>query len=274
MIMNNRTNKKRKDNSQLKNKTNKLNKTVKKKNVSKKKKPQKPSRKMQTKSKNKRLTDEQEFKNALKSKQAKQTKKRKKVNKQKSNKGKSNKKKIKLNQLLKKIEYNSFDLIPYKKKIDKGETGFLMKNDYYVNIFATSNHDYPNISENNVVIQIGQWEKFYKTIDKTNVKKIFLSLPLDTRENQNFYKRKLMQTDSPAKKRILRESIVEFEALKDIQYKQEYLFIFVDSVDNLVKFNRRVRTILCASGCCYELSVKEKINVLTKLNNPYNTGLL
>lgn len=174
---------------------------------------------------------------------------------------------------LKKLEYTTTDLIPFIKPLDKGHTGFLMKEGVYMNIFMIQNQDFPNKEENEVVFQAFNWHKFYLTLDKMEIKMVGISLPLDTRNNQEYLKYKLEKSNVSEYRNILKEAIEEYKELSNRQYKQPFLFVYTNSYERLTKYNERIVASLSSIGIVKEISPEQKINVLEKLNNPFCFGV-
>lgn len=205
----------------------------------------------------------------------------KRVVKKSSNKIKKNKRKLqnkpkssnkRRNEMLSKIDYSVTDLLPFVKMTDKGYSGFQMKENKYMNIFLIIMQDYPNMSETDVRLQASQWDKFYRTLDALNVKEVGINLPVDTKDNQAFFRNKRDKTSNSIYRNILNENIEDLQNLEDRQNRQSYLFVFANSYEELKKYNDRVNLILCYTGLARHISPTQKIRVLRKLNNPHCYG--
>ena len=160
------------------------------------------------------------------------------------------------------------DLIPIRNYVHNGETGFMLEDNKYFNIFKVVMKDYYNMEDNNVTVDESVWDRFYRAIDH-DFKFNSLNLPIDIRDNVQFFKRKKEQTIDPLKKRILDEHIHSCKELKNKQVLQTYLVVFADSEEDMVATNNKVYASLGGWYVVQALSVESKIKVLRKINNVY-----
>lgn len=170
---------------------------------------------------------------------------------------------------IKKAKLNATQLLPILDYLDDGETGFLCKNEVYMNIFRINNKDYMNMSDNETKLDIAYWERIYRTIEPANFKILITNMPNNVSECRDYLRRECKKVKEPIYVQMLKEEIAELEKLEKGEYKQPYLFIYLKKYDALVNYNGRILRALCDTGIAQEIDVTEKLAVLNKLNCPH-----
>ena len=173
---------------------------------------------------------------------------------------------------IRKIEPSYDQLIPIIRMVDEGQTGFMLKNGKYMNVYQIIGQDYEGMMENAVRLQAAQTERFFITLEGNTPKIVNLSLPLDTRRNQAYRERMKAKNQNPEYRRINEEAIRELQELGNRQCKQSYLEIYAESYEKLQDYNRKVISTLCAEGLAKIITPREKVRYLQKKNNPHNYG--
>ena len=174
--------------------------------------------------------------------------------------------------ILKKIELSTLDLIPIKRKVDGGKTGFELINDLgYINLFKIVSFDYLSATDEELMEHIYTWDKFHRTI-LNSIKFISINMPVDMTSNIRFFLRKYNAVKNPLVRAQIKENIDEFRnQLRDRETKDFYLYIHSETYDDMVKQNAKIKAGMESTGFVYEISAEQKKDVLTKYSNPFNS---
>ncbi len=172
-------------------------------------------------------------------------------------------------EIAKKTRLDSTHLLPILDYIDKGYSGFLLKNNIYMNLFRIHNHDYVNKSENETKLDIAYWERVYRAIAPANFKILITNMPNNITECKDYLKRESKKVTDLTYIQLLKEEIAELERLESGEYKQPYLFIYLNKYEDLINYNAEVVRNLCETGLAQEIEVSEKLMILNKLCCPH-----
>lgn len=207
-----------------------------------------------------RLMAQQAKNGKLQSKQVKKI--RKKEDKAKTREKKQN---------IKNIPKTILDIIPIKKEVDEGETGFeLVNNQGFFNLFRILSFDYSSQLDEDSAKHCLIWDKHYRTF-LNDEKLIAVNMPIDFSKNIQFDNHKLSKTTNPYYQEVLLDSQYDYTVrLRMRETKDFFLYVYAETYDELVKVNARIKATVCYNGLVQEISFEEKKDVFKKFSNPYN----
>ena len=184
--------------------------------------------------------------------------------KEKKNRIQKNKK------ILKRIELSVLDLIPLKKPVDDGITGFELMNGTFLNVYKVEPSNFNSATDEELAEHIYVWEIHHKP-NSNDEKIVAENMPVETAENVRFHRKKLNHTTNPLYREQLEKYIYEFtDELRDRECKEFYYVIFADSYEEMLKINSRFEGSMVSRGFAREITYEQKLQMFRRFFNPYN----
>lgn len=176
--------------------------------------------------------------------------------------------------ILENIPLSTLDLLPFKDYIDdgvyeKGYYGFELEDNTFMNLYEVVPYDYASMSDNEVLMHIIYWDRFYRTHSES-IKLLSINLSVDTQPNIAYFKRKYNSTQNQLYREVIRDNINDFLSIKDRNVKKWYLKIFANTFEEIVKLNAQVRASLEQNRLVMQIDTRQKVILLNKISNPYN----
>ena len=166
------------------------------------------------------------------------------------------------------------DLIPIKKAIDRGNTGFEYKNNLgCFDIVRIVSFDFSALDDEELAKHIYHWGKFY-LITATPLKRISLNMPVDTTQNINYYKQLLDNEDNPLKRATIQKMIDELNSFEGRETRDYFLVYYADDLDSLKNESAQISASLEDKGYVLRLTPLKKLQVLNKFSNPYTNKIM
>lgn len=146
---------------------------------------------------------------------------------------------------------------------------YLMKEDRYMDFMQVQSKDLNSSSSDEVEYDILKFCKAYRLYED-DIKMVVMNFPCNTKEQQEFLKRKKEQTTNPVFRKYLGRQIEELIWLEKNRTTREYYFmVFADSLEDLEENKRTLKAVLHTGrdGLVSEITDKKKHQILYRLNN-------
>lgn len=174
-------------------------------------------------------------------------------------------------ELGKKINFAPMEeLIPIKKAIDRGETGFEYQNKLgFFDIVRIVSFDFEAMDDEELAQHIYHWGRFY-LITPNPLKRLSLNMPVDTSQKIKYYTELLERTDNPIKRETIIKMINELKTSFEGRETRDYFLVYyADDLDSLRNEAAQISASLEDKGYAVKLTPLTKLQVLNKLCNPY-----
>ncbi len=162
------------------------------------------------------------------------------------------------------------ELIPLEYYDEK--LGCYMMNGKLVDIIRIQSKDLVNMSDSDLQYDIMRLSKWYKTY-ADDIKIVSLNFPADTREQQEYLKKKIGETNNPQRKHWIERKLNEEQWLANNKTVREYYIIFYSENEEEYRKNRnRILSALQTgvTGLAEEIGKDQKDRIWQTLCNKYS----
>lgn len=146
---------------------------------------------------------------------------------------------------------------------------FLYQDGQLMDMYHICSKDMDNSDQSDIEMDCFKWAKFYKTYGK-DIKIITLMFPCDTKEQQNYWKRRQEMNKNPEYVDMINRKLEELVwREKNTSTKEFYLMCFFDSIEDAKDSKKKINAIMGIGnmGLLEEMAFKKKELVLFKLAN-------
>lgn len=168
----------------------------------------------------------------------------------------------------KKIDPSTENILPF---LDADIDNTFITKTGFLDIYQVVTKDIYSFSDYDIKLHIYNYIAFLRSY-VNDIKFISMNFPVNTSENQEYIRKKMLKTDNPIFLESLQEKLDQFEFLEKHRTNREYyIMVFSDKekkhmMSNLLRNQTRIFVLK-------EMSLEKKIKIIFKLNN-LNTKII
>lgn len=154
------------------------------------------------------------------------------------------------------------DILPIRNYDDEIQA-FQLEDGSYLDIVMKVAEDVDNMLDDEIQMSMMNFLKFLRLYN-ADFKLIVLNFPINTLEQQEYFKRQLEKTNVKTRRLWLERTIDELERAEKGCIKKEYFIMHFGKTKEEIEDNRKLLRIL---NNVEELSIVKKMKVIFKMNN-------